>query len=159
MGKFYNADIKANFISTLLCIGIGPIYALLIYNDNNIFPKCMVGNVIAISVYTVIFWLYVCLSTDLDCTIYNKIFNSNTLLAWMPPISALLCVCCGALFTAAVFHGDECVNCTNKCMIGNVLSWATLLLILLAISCGKCCCGYSARNVRNEEEGAIISQV
>ncbi len=156
MFKFYTDNLKANLISVLLCIGLGPIYTMIINTNEDIFTKCMVGNVISGSIYIFMFGCFFWAMVDCChnfCGVFKKQFTNVSMLSWINPIFALISVCCGALFTAAVYRDADCAT---KCMFGNVLSVVSLLLILFIISCGKCCCGYSAVRPHNEEGAAHV---
>ena len=110
---------------------------MIINTNEDIFTKCMVGNVISGSIYIFMFgcffWAMVNCCTNF-CGLFKKPFNNATMLSCINPIFALIFVCCGALFTAAVYRDADCAT---KCMFGNVLSVVSLLLIIFIISCGN----------------------
>ncbi len=156
MFKFYTDELKANVITVTTCIGLGPVFTMLIYTDENIFAKCMIGNIISCSIYIIIFLLFMCSTIDRCCeccVLYSKPFTGYSLGSWVHALTAILCICCGALFTSAIYPSN---NCSTKCMIGNMIAWGSLMIIILIISCGYCC---GCLGSQNEEEGSNAAHV
>jgi hypothetical protein len=119
--------------SLLILVGVllaGPIYTDMIYRDLDTYIKCNIGNALALATYLAIGGLIMCMSGF--CYVCYSNFNKLYKTRYFSTVDAVLTLCClamGAGFAGGIYSEFY----YTRCLIGNIMSWVTLIFITLCV--------------------------
>ena len=128
-------QITRNILVIIGCVLLsGPFYTYIIFNDGNAGSKCLAGNTLAFATYIFIGCLVICVSGK--CHIFYRTNTARYSAKYFMPIDimlALFTLTIGAVYADGLYDKDT----HYKCLAGNAVSWATLIVITIWIHARK----------------------
>ncbi len=127
MGYFY----------LIICVVllISPLYNYIIYNDSDASVKCLIGNTLAFISNVAIFGLVICLLGR--CYIFR---NSDPIylvgyFTWSDLFMTLTTLVMGSGYVQGIYDTPT----YDKCVISNIVSWATFIVVSISFHLYKYC--------------------
>ena len=125
--------ITLTHIATILAVILaGPAYNYAVYQDNTTAEHCLIGNALAFATYLGLGSLVACITGYCYMICKNSAQTRRTRFFNLSDIIISLCsLGMGAGYAGAIYPE----NSTNfKCLVGNALSWVTMLLIVSSVA-------------------------
>ena len=144
-------QITCNILAIIGCVLLsGPFYTYIIFNNSDVCPKCLAGNALAFASYIFIGGLAIC--SRGKCYIFYRTNTARYSVKYFMPIDivlALFTLTMGAVYADGLYDKDT----HYKCLAGNAVSWATLIVITIWIHARKYY--MSSLNIVNVEAAPI----